>query len=118
QQLRQVLTGDPDLQYRAYQLALLGTLERDLPMALEGIDRMVAHNRDPEAWFYMVRSLAKLGEREQALDLLERAARSFFPVYACEHDPCLDSLRESPRFASIVAPARERQEAARAVWAS
>jgi len=117
-QLRQVLTGDPDLQYRAYQLALLGTLDRDLPMALEGIDRIVAHNRDPEAWFYMVRSLAKLGEREQALDLLERAARSFFPVYAFEHDPWLEPLRESQRFASIVASARERQEAARAVWDS
>jgi len=114
--LRDALASDPDPQYRAYHQSVLGTLERNRAMALEGIEKIVAHNRDPEAWFYQVRSLAKIGENEKALDQLERVSRSFFPVYAFEHDPWLEPLRDSPRFASILAAARKRHEEARAVW--
>jgi tetratricopeptide (TPR) repeat protein len=112
------MASDPDPQYRAYHQAVLGTLERNRAMALEGIEKIVAHNRDPEAWFYQVRSLAKIGEKEKALDQLERVSRSFFPVYTFEHDSWLEPLRDSARFASILAAARKRHEQARAVWQS
>src|SRR5205085_1554187 len=114
--LDEALKSDPDRQYRAYHIALLGTIARDRDAALPGIEKIIAHNRDPEAWFYQTRSLSWIGEREKALNQLERVARSFFPVYTFEHDPWLAPLRDSPRFASIVAGARERQSAARAVW--
>jgi len=116
--LREALKGDPDPQYRAYHQALLGTLEGNREVALPGIEKIVTHNRDPEAWFYQVRSYGRLGEREKALDLLERVSRSFFPVHAFEHDPWLDPLRDSPRFAEILRAAKERHEAARAVWST
>jgi serine/threonine protein kinase/tetratricopeptide (TPR) repeat protein len=118
QQLQDALKSDPDPQYRAYHVALLGTIQNNPAAALSGIEKIVAHNRDPEAWFYQVRSLSKIGERDRALDLLERVARSFFPVYTFEHDPWLEPLRDSPRFASIVAAARQRHEQARKVWAA
>ena len=117
-QLHETLRGDPDPQYRAYHVALLGTIEKDPSAAMPGIEKIVAHNRDPEAWFYQARSLARLGEREKALALLERVSRSFFPVYAFEHDPWLEPLRDSPRFAEILRGAKQRHEQARAVWSS
>ena len=117
-QLREAMKADPDPQYRAYHQALLGTLEGNREAALPGIEKIVTHNRDPEAWFYQTRSYAHLGEREKALDLLERVSRSFFPVHAFEHDAWLDPLRDTPRFAEIVRAAKERHEAAREVWQS
>ena len=116
--LDEALKSDPDRQYRAYHHALLGALRKDAAAALPGIRKIIDHNRDPEAWFYQVRSLAKIGEREPALDLLERVARSFFAVDTFEHDPWLEPLRGSPRFAPIVAGARQQREEARAVWAA
>ncbi|HMC21015.1 MAG TPA: protein kinase [Thermoanaerobaculia bacterium] len=114
--LREALKSDPDPQYSAYHRALLGTLQGDREFALPGIEKIVTHNRDPEAWFYQVRSLARLGDREEALNQLERVSRSFFPIYTFEHDPWLEPLRESPRFAEILRGAKERHEAARSVW--
>ena len=117
-ELDAALNSDPDPQFRAYHVSLVGAIQKNTAAALSGIEKIVAHNRDPEAWFYQVRSLSRIGERDRALDLLERVARSFFPVYTFEHDPWLEPLRGSPRFASIVADARKRHEQARAVWAA
>jgi serine/threonine protein kinase/Flp pilus assembly protein TadD len=116
QQLRTALASDPDPQYRAYHEALLGTIEGDRELALPGIERIATHNRDPEAWFYQTRSLARLGERDKALDLLERVSRSYFPVQTFERDPWLASLRDTPRFAEIMRGANERHTQARSVW--
>jgi len=117
-QLRETLASAADRQYRSYHEGLLGVLEENREAAVPAIERIVAHNRDPEAWFYQMRSLARVGEREKALDLLERLSRGFFPVYTFEHDPWLEPLRDSPRFAPILAAAKERHEQARAVWSS
>jgi len=118
QQLRQALASDPDPQYRAYHEALLGTIEGDRELALPGIERIATHNRDPEAWFYQVRSLARLGEHDKALDLLERLSRSYFPVQTFGRDPWLAPLRDRPRFAEIMRGANERHAQARSVWSA
>jgi hypothetical protein len=76
----------------------------------------VARNRDPEAGYYAFRAYARIGERDKALDLFERITRAYFPVYTFEHDPWLDSLRDSPRFAAIVREAGARHKAAQTVW--
>src|SRR5207245_7266802 len=117
EQLRETMRSNPDRQYRAYHEGLLATIERRHDDAVRAIDIIVEHNRDPEALFYQTRSYARLGETEKALDLLERVARSFFPVYAFEHDLWLEPLRDSPRFAEILRSAKERHEQAREVWA-
>ncbi|HEX9408011.1 MAG TPA: BTAD domain-containing putative transcriptional regulator, partial [Thermoanaerobaculia bacterium] len=117
-QLHDALQSDPDPQYRAYHQSLLGTIEGDRASALPAIEKIIAHNRDPEAWYYQTRSLAHLGERDKALDLLDRVSHSFFPMFAFEHDPWLDPLRDSPRFASILNAAKQRHEQARAVWSA
>jgi len=114
--LSDAMKSDPDPQYRAYHQALLGTLEGNRELAFRGMDKIASHNRDPEAWFYQTRSYARLGERERALDLLERVSRSFFPIYTFEHDPWLEPLRDSPRFAEILRAAKDRHAQARAVW--
>jgi pentatricopeptide repeat protein len=116
-QLRETMAaGNRDRQYRAYHEGLLGTLEGHREAALSALDTVVSHNRDPEALFYMMRSYARLGERDRALDLLERISRSFFPVTAFERDPWLDPLRDSPRFAEILRRATVLHNSARAVW--
>jgi serine/threonine protein kinase/tetratricopeptide (TPR) repeat protein len=115
-QLRETLLGNRDRQYRAYHEALLGTLEGNRETALAALDTVVSHNRDPEAIFYMTRSYAHLGERDRALDLLERLSRSFFPVTAFERDAWLDPLRDSPRFAAVLRRATALHQSARAVW--
>lgn len=116
--LREMLAASEDRQFRAYHEGLLGTLEGNRDIAIPALDRIVEHNRDPEAIYYMARSYARLGERDKALDLLERISRSFFPIFAFDHDPWLEPLRDSPRFAEILRRARERHAQARAVWSA
>ena len=115
-QLRETMAANRDRQYRAYHEALMWTLERNREAALAALDTVVAHNRDPEALYYQTRCYARLGERDRALDLLERLSRSFFPVSTFEHDPWLEPLRDSPRFAEIVRAAATRHQSARKVW--
>lgn len=114
--LRADLPKNIDRQYRAYHESLLATLMGDRDAALQATDVISAHQRDPEALFYMARSYARNGETEKALDLLERASRSFFAVSTFERDPWLESLRGLPRFAAILAAARERHREARQIY--
>jgi hypothetical protein len=100
----------------SYHLGLLAVIERDRESANIHIDRVTAHNRDPESDFYMARCYALIGERDKALALLERSSRKYFPVYALEHDAWFDSLRDSERFAAVLAAARARHAEAQAAW--
>jgi hypothetical protein len=116
--LREKMRTNPDKQFRAYHLGLASMLEGDRETAARNANAIIDHNRDPEARYYMVRSLARIGESERALDVFELISRSFFPVYTFEHDPWLESIRSSPRFAEIMRGARDRHAQARAVWES
>jgi len=114
--LRETMERNPDRQFRAYHQGLLGALEGDHEAARRAGNVIVEHNRDPEALFYVTRSFARIGDVDRALEVLERLSRSFFSPFTFEHDPWLEPIRKSPRFAEILRAAKERQAEARAVW--
>ncbi len=47
----------------------------------------------------------RLGDRQQALSWLTKAARAGHPRWEIERDPALETLRADPRFAAALAPA-------------
>ena len=114
--LRDTIRNNPDKQFHAYHQGLVSMLEGDQETAAHNANIIIDHNRDPEARYYMIRSLAHVGKIDRALDVLDEISRSFFPVYTFEHDPWLEPIRSSPRFAEIMRAARERHARARAVW--
>jgi len=116
--LRETMDRNPDRQFRAYHQGLLGALEGDHESARRAGNTIVEHNRDPEALFYVTRSFARIGDVDRALEVLERLSRSFFSPFTLEHDPWLEPLRSSPRFAEILRAAKERHAQARAVWSA
>jgi serine/threonine protein kinase/tetratricopeptide (TPR) repeat protein len=113
--LREKTQSNPDRRFRAFHEGLLALLEGDRETAVRNANIIGDHNRDPEARYYMMRSLAHVGEIDHALDVLDEISRSFFPVYAFEHDPWLEPLRGSPRFTEILRAAKERHARARSV---
>lgn len=85
---------------------------RTRPERLASVDvvPLDAHNR-----FHLAESFALAGDTNRALDVLEQAVEGGFYPYAfmAEHCPFLAPLRPSPRFAGILAKARERASAFR-----
>lgn len=58
---------------------------------------------DPEAFHYLARHLAHLGDRDAALGLLERAIDGGFACLSTlERDPWLDPLRGRPAFTTLL----------------
>ena len=59
--------------------------------------------RDPEAQFYLARSLAFLGEGAGAIDLLNSAIdQSYYCYSAMARDPWFDSIRANPDFVTTM----------------
>jgi TolB-like protein len=82
-------------------------LEGDAAESVEAIRRFVSDFRDPEAFFYASRHLARLGQADTALDLLTRAVDGGFfcyPTFA--RDPWLDPIRKTSTFTRLLKRAR------------
>jgi tetratricopeptide (TPR) repeat protein len=103
---------------RDFVVAARTLLESHPADSIAAIRRIVASDfRDPEGLFYLSRHLARLDERDAALDLLERvvASRYFcFPAMAC--DPWLDSLSKKPAFTKLLRRAETLHQEARAAF--
>ena len=92
-------------------------LEGKTADSIAAITRFVANFRDPEAYFYVARHLAHLGDKEASLELFERAIDGgfyCFPAFAA--DPWLDPLRKKTAFKTLLARAEAQHREAVAVF--
>jgi hypothetical protein len=89
---------------RDFVVAARTLLESHPAESIAAVGRIVASDfRDPEGLFYLSRHLARLDERNPALDLLERVVASgFFCFPMMARDPWLDSLRKKPVFIKLL----------------
>ena len=95
--------------------ALRAALEQDRDAFEAPFDAITAGSRDPENLYYMSLVAAYVGATERALALLERVvAGGWFCHATLAREPWLASVRETPRFAALVAQAEtgHRQAAA------
>jgi DNA-binding winged helix-turn-helix (wHTH) protein/tetratricopeptide (TPR) repeat protein len=75
--------------------------------------RAASHVMDGEATYHTMRLRAFLGDRDEALDLLERSiGQGFFCMPFFDRDPWLVSVRGEMRFVELMQQARARHEAA------
>jgi hypothetical protein len=116
----ELLTRETNPQYQfGYWIAvsLRALLEGKREESLAALARTMSWRRGEEL-FHAVRQLARLGEADQAIAELERVAEYGFICYpALTHDPWLDPLRSSARFAGMVREIQSRHEDARRVFA-
>lgn len=87
-----------------YALAGAGRVKEAGAMCA-GLEQDVEEGRCPVA--YLAGALEHMGERERALEILERAVgrrNTFLPWLSCE--PAYDPLREHPRFQSLLVEIR------------
>jgi len=86
-------------------------IEGRTEQALESLRRLTTIP-DPEGRWYVARTMAYLGAKDEALSLLGPVVeQGFYCLPAFTRDPWLDSVRGTPEFADIVrrAEARHRQ---------
>jgi serine/threonine protein kinase/tetratricopeptide (TPR) repeat protein len=73
--------------------------------------------KDPEGLFYVARHLAYLGQTDDALSALARAASGGFHCYpTLVRDPWLDPVRALPKFAQTLREVEARNREARAAF--
>lgn len=102
-----------DNRARAFLISLRALLEGDRDESMSALQRAAAELADPEAKYYVARSLAHLGANDAALILLREVVADGYWCYpAFESDHWLDGLRASPAFQTIVDAARSRHESA------
>jgi DNA-binding winged helix-turn-helix (wHTH) protein/tetratricopeptide (TPR) repeat protein len=105
--------GMRDNRARAFLVSLRAMLEGKFEESRAALERAAARLNDPEALYYVMRTYARIGDQRQALDALEQVVGGGFCCYpALLNDKWLDSLRGDPRFAAILALARERHSSA------
>ena len=103
----------PDVPYTRQLLALIDGLEGRKQAALERLAPLDVTPLDAHNKFHLAESFGLGGDTDRALDILEQAVDQGFHPYPfmAEHCPFLAPLRPLPRFAGILARAKERSEA-------
>jgi serine/threonine-protein kinase len=86
-----------------------GAFRGDRDAVLKGYRRLVDGGfSDCEGLFFIVRALAKVGELEPALELLDEVVHGGFTApETMRRDPWLESLRGEPRFEELLAQASD-----------
>jgi DNA-binding winged helix-turn-helix (wHTH) protein len=107
-----------DNRARAFLVSLRALLQDRRDESLAALERAADDLTDPEARYYIARSLARLGAKEAALDSLRVVVDGGYFCYpALASDRWLDDVRESPVFRDVLQTARSRHEAAARAFA-
>ena len=97
--------------------ALRAALEHDRDAFAAPFDATTASSRDPENFYYMSLMAAYVGDAERALAMLERVVAGGWFCYATiAREPWLASVRDTPRFVTLLAEAETRQRKAAAAF--
>jgi adenylate cyclase len=93
--------------------AIFHALDGNKAAAEERIAAEIAISHDLGHFHHAVACIASaralMGEKDAAIDGLRRAAEDGFPCYPWfERDPCLESLRDDPRFTQLIQELRAR----------
>jgi eukaryotic-like serine/threonine-protein kinase len=104
----------PAAPYTRQLLALIDGLEGRPQQALERIEALDVAPLDAHHHFHLAESFIAAGAHDRGLDLLEQAVSGFYPYpFLAEYCRFLDPVRHTPRFAAVLATARERAAAFR-----
>jgi hypothetical protein len=89
---------------RCYQRSLRFALEGEKDQSLLEIKSALARpGIDGESLFYLMRTLAFIGSKEEALLILDLIIlKGFTPSQVFDHDPWLTSLRDEPKYLSFL----------------
>jgi DNA-binding winged helix-turn-helix (wHTH) protein len=102
-----------DNRARAFLISLRAFLEGDRAESLQALHRAVDELVDPEATYYVARTLARLSAPDEALASLRGVVDGGYFCYpAFATDPWFDSIRDLPAFREVMKTARERHEIA------
>jgi tetratricopeptide (TPR) repeat protein len=103
---------------RAMMRSLLALLEGDRALALRYVDEVEGSGmKDPESMFYTARHVARLDEKDRAIEMLLKIIEdNFICDFSLAHDPWLISLRSHPRFEYLAGRASERRREAHAAF--
>jgi DNA-binding winged helix-turn-helix (wHTH) protein/tetratricopeptide (TPR) repeat protein len=102
---------------RAVLTSVRALLESNTEEAVTATRAFAERLVDPEASYYAARQFAYLGEKRDALRLLNEAVeRGFFSYPTLLSDPWLDPLRSDPDFALILTSAKQKHERASAAF--
>ena len=99
-----------------YLRAVKGAIQGDVEVLRSVYDHYLEFP-DPEGHYLVARTMARSGQRDFAIDLLGRAIGNGYanlPLIA--RDPCLDPVRDDPRFGPLFRKAEEHHAAARAAY--
>lgn len=104
-----------DLRLRAYLDSLRSSLQGDHAGLLAAV-ALLRPIRDPEALYYVARSLVFGGRHEEGMKILQEIIPGFACVPMLEHDPWLDPIRGDERFVRVLAAARVVRDSAAQRW--
>ncbi len=100
---RAISLGD-DRPATLFRLAEAQMAEKRAPEAVKTLGRLAARRPSPSAFYNLASAQAAVGDRQSALDSLERAVTlGFRDRRHAEQDPDFASLRQDARFNKLLA---------------